>query len=103
MDCRCNSDEYGSILADESDQALFSYMHCRTAETAERIKGDHMKKSTIMLYYALVFFLVAIVAGYLGFGVLAGKAAWIVKSLFLVSLAALIITLVHHLRLKWRA
>ena len=55
-----------------------------------------------MLYYALVFLLVAIVAGYLGFGVLTGKAAWIVKSLFLVSLAALIITLVHHLRLRWR-
>jgi uncharacterized membrane protein YtjA (UPF0391 family) len=62
-----------------------------------------MKKSTIMLYYALAFLLVAIVAGILGFGVLAGKAAWIVKSLFVVSLAALIITLVHHLRLKWRA
>jgi uncharacterized membrane protein YtjA (UPF0391 family) len=56
-----------------------------------------------MLYYALAFLLVAIVTGYLGFGVLTGKAAWIVKSLFLVSVAALIITLVHHLRLRWRA
>ncbi|PRP98086.1 hypothetical protein ENSA5_30710 [Enhygromyxa salina] len=35
-----------------------------------------------MLYYALLFFIVAIIAGVLGFGVLAATAATVAKILF---------------------
>ena len=36
-----------------------------------------------MLYYAIVFLLIAMVAGVLGFGVIAGTAALIAKACFL--------------------
>ena len=39
-----------------------------------------------MLHYALVFFLVAIVAAVLGFGVIAGTAAMVAKVCFFVFL-----------------
>jgi uncharacterized membrane protein YtjA (UPF0391 family) len=39
-----------------------------------------------MLHYALVFLIVALIAGVLGFGFVAGTAAWIAKICFLVFL-----------------
>lgn len=50
-----------------------------------------------MLYYALVFFVVAIIAGLLGFGAIAFAAAGIAKMLFFVFLVLFIISLVAHL------
>jgi uncharacterized membrane protein YtjA (UPF0391 family) len=51
------------------------------------------------IYYALVFLLVAIVAGALGFWVLAGALAWLVRICFLLFLALFIISLVQRKRL----
>lgn len=39
-----------------------------------------------MLHYAIIFFVIAIIAAVLGFGVIAGTAAWIAKVLFIVFL-----------------
>jgi uncharacterized membrane protein YtjA (UPF0391 family) len=39
-----------------------------------------------MLYYAITFLIVAIIAGILGFGVIAGTAAMIARFLFVVFL-----------------
>jgi uncharacterized membrane protein YtjA (UPF0391 family) len=39
-----------------------------------------------MLHYAVIFFVIAIIAAVLGFGVIAGTAAWIAKVLFIVFL-----------------
>lgn len=39
-----------------------------------------------MLHYALVFLIVAIIAAVLGFGFIAGTAAWIAKICFVVFL-----------------
>lgn len=47
-----------------------------------------------MLSWALMFLVVAIIAGVLGFGVVAGTAAWIAKVLFLIFLIAFVFTLV---------
>jgi uncharacterized membrane protein YtjA (UPF0391 family) len=47
-----------------------------------------------MLGWALVFLLLAIVAGVLGFGILAGVAASIAKVLFLLFLAVLVLSFV---------
>jgi uncharacterized membrane protein YtjA (UPF0391 family) len=46
-----------------------------------------------MLYYTLVFLLVAIVAGALGFGLVAGTAASIAKVCFLIFLVLFIVSL----------
>jgi uncharacterized membrane protein YtjA (UPF0391 family) len=51
------------------------------------------------IYYALLFFLIAIVAGALGFLVLAGTLAWLAKICFLVFLVLFIISLVQRKRL----
>lgn len=45
-----------------------------------------------MLHYALVFLVVAIIAAVLGFGVIAGTAAWIAKICFVVFLIFAIVT-----------
>lgn len=47
-----------------------------------------------MLRYALIFLLVALVAGALGFFALEGTAMWIARTLFLVFLVIFIIGLV---------
>jgi uncharacterized membrane protein YtjA (UPF0391 family) len=51
-----------------------------------------------MLYYALVFFVVAVVAGFLGFTGIAGATFGIAKILFFVFLAACIITFIFGRR-----
>lgn len=45
-----------------------------------------------MLRYALIFLLVAIGAGILGFASLAGVASWIAKAVLLVFLALFLVT-----------
>ena len=50
-----------------------------------------------MLYYALVFFVIALLAGILGFGGIAVAFAGIAKILFLVFLIAFLVSLVMHI------
>jgi uncharacterized membrane protein YtjA (UPF0391 family) len=47
-----------------------------------------------MLNYAVIFLLIALLAGVLGFGVVAGTAATIAKLLFLVFLVFFIVSLI---------
>jgi len=51
-----------------------------------------------MINWALIFFLVALVAGLLGFGALAGSAATIAKIVFGVGLLLLLVHLVFDRR-----
>ncbi|MCC6442511.1 MAG: DUF1328 domain-containing protein [Armatimonadetes bacterium] len=46
----------------------------------------------------MLFLVIAVVAAVLGFGVIAGTAAWIAKVLFLVFLVAFVISLVSGRR-----
>ena len=50
-----------------------------------------------MLRYALIFLVIAIIAGILGFGVIAFAAAGIAKILFGVFLVLFLISLIMHL------
>lgn len=47
-----------------------------------------------MLSYALTFLIVAMVAGLLGFGLVAGTAAWIAKVLFFVFIVLFLVSLI---------
>jgi uncharacterized membrane protein YtjA (UPF0391 family) len=47
-----------------------------------------------MLSYSLAFFIVAVVAGFLGFGIIAGTAAWIAKVLFFIFLVLFVVSLI---------
>lgn len=49
-----------------------------------------------MLYYALIFLLIALVAGALGFTSVMGTAAWIAKVLFVVFLVLFIVSLIRR-------
>lgn len=51
-----------------------------------------------MLSWALTFLIVAIVAGLLGFGVVAGTAAWIAKVLFVLFLVLFVASLISGSR-----
>jgi uncharacterized membrane protein YtjA (UPF0391 family) len=50
-----------------------------------------------MLYWAVVFLIVALIAGLLGFGAIAFAAAGIAKILFFIFLIAFLVSLVMHL------
>jgi uncharacterized membrane protein YtjA (UPF0391 family) len=51
-----------------------------------------------MLGWAITFLIVAIVAAVLGFGVVAGTAAWIAKALLVVFLVLFLVSMVAHTR-----
>jgi uncharacterized membrane protein YtjA (UPF0391 family) len=55
-----------------------------------------LAKETDMLYWALVFLVIALVAGALGFGGIAGASAGIAQILFYVFLVLLLVSLVVH-------
>lgn len=48
-----------------------------------------------MLSYALTFFIIALIAGVLGFGVIAGTAASIAKILFIIFLVLFVASLLR--------
>ena len=52
-----------------------------------------------MLYYALVFFVLALIAGVLGLGILAGTLAMVAKVLFIIFLVGFVLALIQHRRL----
>jgi uncharacterized membrane protein YtjA (UPF0391 family) len=56
-----------------------------------------IRRRWIMLYWALVFLVVAIIAGALGFGGIAGTSAGIAQILFFIFLAFLVISLLAGL------
>ncbi len=49
-----------------------------------------------MLGLVLTFLIIAIIAGVLGFGVIAGTAAFVAKVLFIVFLIGFVISLLSH-------
>ena len=53
-------------------------------------------KANNMLRLALIFFIVALIAGVLGFGGIAGAAAGIAKIIFWIGLALLVIALISN-------
>ena len=58
------------------------------------VERDYARlKENAMLYYALIFLVVAIIAAVLGFGGIAGAAAGIAKILFFVFLILFIVSL----------
>ena len=62
------------------------------SNTGRRIPKGELE----MLYWAVVFFIVAIIAAVLGFGGVAGAAAGIAEILFFVFLVLLMISLIMH-------
>ncbi len=51
-----------------------------------------------MLYYSVVFLVVALLAGVLGFGVIVGTAAMIARVLFLIFIVLFIVSLLRGRR-----
>jgi len=68
---------------------------CSRLEKSEGLCGRFT--TCTMLYWSLVFLVVAIIAGVLGFGGVAGAAAGIAQILFFVFLVFLVISLVMGL------
>lgn len=56
------------------------------------------RKELVMLYWAAVFFVIALVAAVFGFGGIAAGAAGIAKILFIVFLALAVLSLVFNRR-----
>ena len=69
---------------------------CRGICDAQRQRTDRGRRETKMLHYAVVFFIIAIVAAILGFGGIAAGAAGIAKVLFFVFLILAVITFLRR-------
>lgn len=54
------------------------------------------QKGVAMLYYALVFLVIALVAGVLGFGMVAFAAAEIARICFFIFIALFLVSLIAH-------
>jgi uncharacterized membrane protein YtjA (UPF0391 family) len=54
-------------------------------------------KGDTMLYYALMFLLIALIAGVLGFGVVAFAAAEVARIFFFVFVVLFLVSLISHL------
>ncbi len=67
-----------------ASKALAPWQHACIQESREEMK---------MLYYSLVFLLIAIVAAIFGFGVLAATSAFIAKILFFVFIVMFLVSL----------
>jgi uncharacterized membrane protein YtjA (UPF0391 family) len=57
-----------------------------------------LSKESTMLYYAVVFFVIALIAAVLGFGGIAGASAGIAKILFFVFLVLFVVSLLFGRR-----
>lgn len=53
-----------------------------------------------MLNWAILFLIIALVAGVLGFGVVAGTAAWIAQVLFVVFIVLFLVSLIAGRRVS---
>jgi len=62
-----------------------------------RLFGGSSSVEVLMLYWAAVFFIIAIIAGYLGFGGVAVAASGIAQTLFFVFLVIFLVALVMGL------
>ncbi|MBQ4615933.1 MAG: DUF1328 domain-containing protein [Mailhella sp.] len=51
-----------------------------------------------MFVWAILFLIVALVAAFLGFGTLAGTAAWAAKGVFIVGIILFLVTLIFGRR-----
>ena len=51
------------------------------------------RNERVMLHYAIVFFIIAIVAGVFGFGGIAGESAWIAKIFLAIFLVLAVLSL----------
>jgi len=61
---------------------------------AERDRGADQGKEIVMLRYAAIFFVIAIVAAVFGFGGIAAGAAEIARILFFIFLIIFVVTLI---------
>jgi uncharacterized membrane protein YtjA (UPF0391 family) len=66
-------------------------------ETGSAITPSGRKRRTKMLYYALVFLLIAIIAAVFGFGGVAIVSAGIAKILFFVFIVLFLVSLITHM------
>lgn len=58
------------------------------------ILGGKPQPNQVMLHYAVTFLIIALIAGILGFGVIAGTAAMIAKVLFVLFLVLFLVSLI---------
>lgn len=56
------------------------------------------REGETMLYWTVVFLIIAIIAAIFGFGGIAGTAAWIAEVLFVIFIILFLISLIFHTR-----
>lgn len=87
-------------LATETDACFCGAWPFATGVAIGRLPARHARCTEGgMLYWAAVFFVVAIVAAVFGFGELGGDAAGVARILFVVFAALAALTLAFHRRL----
>ena len=101
IDCRSPFLQTKAIIAIGTEHALSKSVFgktedrtCSIGRSSEFLNPIEFPRGNTMLSWALTFLVIALIAGVLGFGVVAGTAASIAKVLFVVFLIAFVISLV---------
>jgi uncharacterized membrane protein YtjA (UPF0391 family) len=72
--------------------------------TTSPLAATRLNKELVMLYYAAVFFVIAIIAGIFGFGGIAVGAAEIARILFFIFLVIFLVSLIMGIgKGRWRS
>ena len=65
-----------------------------------KLSFSNITTGGIMLYWAIVFFIIALIAGIFGFGGIAATSAGIAQILFFIFLAVFVLSLILHFAKK---
>jgi uncharacterized membrane protein YtjA (UPF0391 family) len=79
-----------------ADSKIFKYGTQNCLANGSPSAYMHGEEATHMLYYALVFFVIALLAAFLGFGGMAVAFAGIAKILFFLFIVLFVVSLVMH-------
>lgn len=73
---------------------MFSYSFTGILREVYVVFNHFLREGTIMFNWAILFLVIALIAAWLGFGALAGTAAWAAKIVFIVGLIMFVVSLV---------
>jgi uncharacterized membrane protein YtjA (UPF0391 family) len=96
QDLEAAGDAVSDSVKDDAADVEQGWASARQQSPARHVATRSQDGRVVMLYWALVFFVVALIAGALGFGGIASASAGIAQVLFVIFLILLVASLLMH-------
>jgi len=94
---KASAPAYGGSWQPPAQTGVLPFSNRKAWPCLERVGQAPLKENTAMLTWALIFLVVALVAGVLGFTTIAGASIALAKILFMIFLVLFVVSLVMHL------